>query len=357
LTILVEVKGIQRFTRKGRRYCYHRATKTRIKSAEGTAGFLLEVEALDKKAAATKARAGTMATVIEAYKAAEAWKDLAKATQVSYERAFAVILTGFGNRKLVEVTPPFIAKYRDIVQRKRGRWMANYFLTTMSLLSDHAIENEWMKTNPVASIKRVKKDKSRPRANRPWLWTECRIVLEEAPPYLRVPIGLAMLAGFRKGDVLKIEHIAIERKTLMIKDHEVEVDFIVRKTNKRGVDVSFPIHPELARILAGAPKHSAKTVAANSYGESWTESGFNSTFRKLIKRLEDADKVKPGLTMHGLRHTVGTRLYEAGADLETIARLLGQQSQAMARHYSETADVSAAHAMLIGDMKVLEGRV
>jgi integrase len=47
------------------------------------------------------------------------------------------------------------------------------------------------------------------------------------------------------------------------------------------------------------------------------------------------------LTFHGLRHTVGTLLIEAGADIDTVRRWLGQKTLAMAIHYSETADASA----------------
>ena len=44
--------------------------------------------------------------------------------------------------------------------------------------------------------------------------------------------------------------------------------------------------------------------------------------------------------MHGLRHTLGTRLREAGADLDDIRRILRQKTLVMAQHYSETADTS-----------------
>jgi hypothetical protein len=38
--------------------------------------------------------------------------------------------------------------------------------------------------------------------------------------------------------------------------------------------------------------------------------------------------------------TVGTLLVEAGYDLDTVRRWLGQKTLAMAIHYSETADTS-----------------
>jgi integrase len=88
----------------------------------------------------------------------------------------------------------------------------------------------------------------------------------------------------------------------------------------------------------------------------WTESGYNSTFGKFITRLERCGTVSPGLTMHGLRHTLGTRLREAGADLDDIRRLLGQRTLAMAQHYSATADRSEASRKAVKRLDMLGNR-
>src|ERR1019366_10226504 len=115
---------------------------------------------------------------------------------------------------------------------------------------------------------------------------------------------------------------------------------IWRRTNKTGQEVSIPVHPDLARLLATAPHHDAITVAATTNGTPWTESGFNSSFIKAMAALKRDGKVGDGLTFHGLRHTVGTLLVEAGYDLDTVRRWLGQKTLAMAIHYSETANTS-----------------
>ena len=64
--------------------------------------------------------------------------------------------------------------------------------------------------------------------------------------------------------------------------------------------------------------------------------------------------VGDGLTFQGLRHTVGILLIEAGADIDTVRRWLGQKTLAMAIHYSETADASAKMQRLIGTLDPLE---
>jgi integrase len=325
---VVRVKGVKKVRSKGRVYYYHRKTMTRIKSEFGSAEFFVELARLDRAAIRAKALPGTLGFLIDDYRRSPFWRGLAHATRISYDRAFEVLKPLFGI-PLIEISPGWVAALRDEVAEKRGRWMANYVIVVLSIVADHAREKAWLRDNPTKGIRKIGRDRNEPRPNRPWTEAECRTVLDQAAPYLRVPIALAMFTGLRKGDVLRISRAALRDGVGRI------------TTRKRGVDVAIPIHPVLAQILATAPRHEALTIAANSSGKPWTESGFNSTFGKFIDRLEAEGLVGPYLTMHGLRHTLGTRLREAGADLDTIRRLLGQQTLSMAQHYSETADQTA----------------
>jgi integrase len=137
-----------------------------------------------------------------------------------------------------------------------------------------------------------------------------------------------MFTGLRKGDVLALTKTAIRNGRIW------------RRTGKTGQEVSIPIHPDLAKLLAEASPQNAVTIAATTNGTPWSESGFNSTFIKAIAKLEKAGRVEPGLTFHGLRHTCGTLLVEAGFDIDSVRRWLGQKTLAMAIHYTETADTS-----------------
>ena len=113
-----------------------------------------------------------------------------------------------------------------------------------------------------------------------------------------------------------------------------------------GKRIDIPILPELKRTLAEYRQHLAQIdceplrLCANSKGRPWTLSGFESSFRKQLKRLEGQGRLKSGLTFHGLRHTVASVLAENGISLEDIAAVLGQKSSQMAKHYSQEADRS-----------------
>jgi integrase len=236
---------------------------------------------------------------------------------------------------LIEITPQFIAGLRDRMAAKHGRRQANYVMAVISVACEHGKEHGIINENPVKGVKRVKRARDAKSANRPWTLDECRTVISSIPQQLRLPVALGMFTGLRKGDVLALTKAAIRDGKIW------------RKTNKTGQEVSIPVHPDLAHLLATAPRHNAITIAATTKGTPWTGSGFNSSFIKAMAALKRDEKVGDGLTFHGLRHTVGTLLVEAGYDLDTVRRWLGQKTLAMAIHYSETADTSDRMSQVI----------
>jgi integrase len=177
-----------------------------------------------------------------------------------------------------------------------------------------------------------------------WTDAERYAVLEVSSWALKVPIALAMFAGLREGDALAIQCSAYDGSKL---------DFITGKTGQR---ICWPASSALKEVLDGAPKHQASTLAANSHGRTWTESGFRASWRTLRIKLEQQGKVQPGLTIHGLRHTVATILREEGFDERTIADALGQKTESMARHYARDADLSRKMATVAERLHEAENR-
>jgi integrase len=107
---------------------------------------------------------------------------------------------------------------------------------------------------------------------------------------------------------------------------------IATRRSKTGERVYWPAPAPLKAILKDAPKHDAIMLCANSDGLPWTESGFRASWRKYRLKLERDQKVNPGLTLYGLRHTVAVILRECAA--------LGQKTIEMARHYAKGADLT-----------------
>jgi integrase len=327
---VVRVKGIKRYRhpKTGRWYCYHRKSGAPIMSEFGSAAFFAELAELERSSKTTEALPGSLGHVMRAYMRSAEWGSLRQKTRFSYERALE-ILKPLEGMPLHKITRPFVFALRDTkILPKRGAWHANYAVTVMRILLGFAHDRGWIPTNPLSDrIKKIKIARRGGPANRPWSADECRVVLERAPSQLAIPIALAMFSGLRKSDVLSATTAAIH-------DGEITV-----RTSKRGRQISVPLHPTLMGIIARRPKSDAVQIAVNSHGSPWTESGFNASFRTFKIGLENENVIGKGLTLHGLRHTLGTRLREAGADDRTIGDILGQKSTAMARHYSESAQL------------------
>ena len=330
----VRVKGVKRYRSKGEWYSYHRATGIRLMADFGSVAFFLEVAALDGRAQQKAALPGTLDGLMQLYRASPTYLDLAASTRTGYARMMNLLIP-IANMPLVELTPQFIAGLRDRIAAKHGRRQANYVMAVISVACEYGREHGVIADNPVKGVKRVRRDRQRPKANRPWGADERQAVLNAVPVQLRVPIALSMFTGLRKGDVLALSKSSFRDGRIW------------RRTSKTGYEMSIPIHSDLRAILADATAHNAITIAATTNGTPWTISGFNSTFIKAIRRLEREGLVQPGLTFHGLRHTVGTLLIEAGFDIDTVRRWLGQKTLAMAIHYSETADTTEKMAGVI----------
>ncbi len=344
---VVRVKGIKRYRspKNGLWYAYHRATKKRLIAEFGTPAFFAELAKYEEanQLAAKQGLAGTLGGLILDYKSRLCFRDLAASTRKDYERIFT-FLAPLHKIPLADFTPRQIADLRDEWAADTGRRAVNYILAVLSVLMSHALERDLIERNPVKGVKRLKPKADAPRLNRAWLLAERQVVLDTAPPQLRLPIALGMFAGFREGDVLRLPKSVVRDGV------------ITWKTSKRGVLVSLPIITELAAALAQAPPHDAITLCANSRGLPWTSDGFRASLRTFLKGLEKQERIEPGLTFHGLRHTVATVLREAGVEREAIATWLGQESVEMAQHYSRGADTLMRNQAIVEKFRPLGER-
>jgi integrase len=113
----------------------------------------------------------------------------------------------------------------------------------------HGREHGIVRENPVKGVKRVRRAREAPRANRPWTTMERRVVLERVPDQLRAPTALAMFTGLRKGEVLRLPKSAIRDGRIW------------RRTAKTGYEVSIPLHPDLMNLVSSAAPHDTITAS------------------------------------------------------------------------------------------------
>jgi integrase len=326
--IWVPTKGLKIFTdRHGRRRCYHRKTGTAIDLnvfPENSVELVNECARINALVTVTEPKPGTLGLLINAYRGHPAFLDLAPRTRSDYQAVFDY-LKAISDTPLVKFDKPLIVRIRDAATTK-GRRQANYVKTVLSLLFTWGCERGFLATNPAAGIKSIRRKKGLPDANRSWADEE-RDASLTCPAHMRAAIGLMMFTGLGPKDALTLPRS-------FYKGGE-----IATRRSKTGEPVFWPCPAQLTTILAEAPRHDAITLCANSRGKPWTQSGFNSSWQKFRRKLEQEGRIGPGLTLYGLRHTVAVILREIGFDERTIADALGQETIEMARHYAKGADL------------------
>lgn len=162
--------------------------------------------------------------------------------------------------------------------------------------------------------------------NRPWTDSEREIVMATLPAHMKLPIALMMYCGLDPQDAIKLSRTSV-------KDNKIDT-----KRGKTEGSAWFNLPADVVAALEAAPKHSAITLCANRFGKPWTVSGFSASWTRHKGKLVESKQLTAGLTLKGLRHTVGTILAEMGYDDRAIADILMQETTQMARHYSKRAD-------------------
>jgi integrase len=323
--MIVRVKGVKRVRAKGRIYYYDRQTGKRITSAYGSPEFFEEISGLRSTADARKSLPGTIGALIEAYRASPEFIGLAPRTRADYQKVFDY-LHAIESLPLIQIDEAAVMKFRDRAFAQRKRRFANYVVQVIRLLFGWGKARGFVQ-RPLGELALIRRPRSTPKANRAWTPDECAAVLGAATGGIRVGIALGMFGALREGDVVRFPWSGYDGSAIQWMQ------------GKTGDEVWLPAHRELRAILDEANKaRSAVTVVVNHIGVPYTGNGFRALFFRLIRRLGAEGKVGPGLTFHGLRHTAGKLLDEAGCDTRTIAAVLGQRSEVMARPYSNEGD-------------------
>jgi integrase len=266
-------------------------------------------------------RVETLGGLFDAWKQSQEWTVLKVQSRRSYERVIdpnTGVLAAVRARPLVEFTPPFVVGLRDAVAKKRKRWMANYVVKVLRVAFGWGRIHGWCQTNPAQGVPLLPRPADAPQRNRPWSPEEFRNVAERASPRLQRAIMLAYYAGMRVSDIIAVTWSGWDGEYLSF--HQSKTGQLVN------VKAPAPLRDE----LKGASREGDHIVVTNR-GEPYTRDGLQTNLWKLVKNLMAEGLVKPGLCFHGLRHSLGTALYDLGLDREARKAALGHSSDAASR--------------------------
>lgn len=339
----VNVKGVKRYKdRHGKIRLYHRKSGTAIDARLSGAEIAAEVARLDAIHTPLPAKAGTLAGLLESYKKAPAFTDLAVRTRSDYRKCMDYLQPMAGT-PLHLIDTAFMAKLRDKAVKAKRVGFTNHMMAMLSSAFKHGTEYGFVEKNPMAGLAKAKMASERKRENRPWSRAERDNVLAVAPDHLRLPIALARYLGMRRGDILKLPRSAYGNGRLSF------------RTSKTGRTMKLPVVGQLKAIIdkaiETAPEGDAIMLCLNSKGEGWSEAGFTASQRKFFAKCIERGLAETGITLHGLRHSVATDLRSLGYSLDQIKDYVGHENWKMTEHYASSAD---ANGVLIDMANVLQ---
>jgi integrase len=323
------IPHLKAYSKDGVFYVYHRGTnaqlcpKHKFRSPEFFAAYAKEEE--KARTSLTPTDAETLGFIIRAYKTSEFFVRLKPRTQKDYNRLLNW-LSPLDGMPLVQIERSFLVKLRKRAFDQHGWKFANDVVQICSIVFEHALEEERVRSNPAKGIRKIPRPGVLGVPNRAWTQEEKEVVLRRAPEHLALPIAIARWTGLRQGDVLALAKTAFQE------------GFLRLTTAKRGVPIEIPCPDALIEAFAKAAPNDSIRLCANSRGKPWTQDGFRTSFFRFIRSLQKEGVVGMGLTFHGLRTSLAEELRSNELDDRTIADALAHTSISSTSTYLKSAD-------------------
>lgn len=210
-------------------------------------------------------------------------------------------------------------------------------LTTVKHMLSLAVDWEILPFNPAQGVKGPKLPAGRVRYLQP---TELRAVLESCPAWLQPVVGLAVGTGMRRGEILGLRWLDVDlaHKLLMLPQTKNGEGRIVH-LNK------------CALAALQAIQVSADAKPTDRIFSGFTPEQVSVAFQRACRDAEVAD-----FHFHDLRHTAASWLRMQGADIHTVAQLLGHKDLRMAARYQHLSPAFLADAVgkldaVFGDLR------
>jgi integrase len=204
-------------------------------------------------------------------------------------------------------------------------------LNVLKHLMALSVEWELIPTNQAHGVKPPRVPAGRVRYLQP---TELRTVLEACSEWLRPIAALAAATGMRRGEILGLRWM--------------DVDFgggrIMLPQTKNGEGRIVYLNALAKDALEAVPRNKAKNMDCIFTGESVTPENVSLAFLRACRAVNI-----PDFRFHDLRHTAASWMRMKGADIHTVALILGHKDLRMARYQH------LSPAFLSDAVKLLDG--
>ena len=256
-------------------------------------------------------------TLIASYRGSTAFSELAPRTRHDYRRHLDMIGGWLGSKDASRYPRPEIL--RMLAANAHRPRTANYLLSLMVVLMNHAMDLGWRTDNPAKGVRKLKTGPG----YAPWSAEQIeafRAANAEKPEALMV-FELALGTGQRPGDLTRMRWADYDGSG---------IDLIQGKTGAR---LYAPVTARLKAMLDAArpsgQEHEERPILGTS-----AYAGMEMRFRRARARAGLA----AGVSLHGLRKNATIELAEAGCTEAEIKAITGHETSEMIALYSKGAN-------------------
>lgn len=251
--------------------------------------------------------------LVSSYRSTADFAQLAPITKRDYLKRLDWIAEKLGDFDASKFPRSEVIRMRDAcIDRPRE---ANYRLSVMSIVMEHAIDLDWRSDNRVKGVKKLKLGEG----YKPWAPDQIERFREYADPISLLAFELALGTGQRPSDLVRMRW----------SDYDGEAISVVQ--GKTGASLWVPPTHTLKTFLDAA-KGRAKglTILTGERGQPLTYAALESRVRR-IRQKADIE----GVSLHGLRKSATIELAQAGCSTEQIKAITGHTSDAMVTLYAK----------------------
>lgn len=308
---------LARIKRGGEDYWYFRRGTTRIRlpddpdSAEFDRAYWEIRTGRNKGAIKT-----TFDTLITSYYQTPRFKRLKDSTKGEYRRTLELIRQKNGPKDFLKLRRKDVIAARD---KYADHWRkANAMVEQLSILARHAIDLEWITTNPATGVEKLSGGSYE-------AWPEAKLSAFEryCESYQlaveRTVYELCIGTGQRIGDVVAMEW------------SQFQSGYMEVVQEKTGVRLSVYCPDRLQSYLAALPRTGKHILAKNL-----TQHLSKRRAQALIETVR-GDIGAKGFVIHGWRYTAAKELAEAGCSDTEIQSVTGHKSLEMVKKYRQQA--------------------
>lgn len=265
---------------------------------------------------------GTIAHLIDEYRASSDFQDLAAKTRKGYEAHLTWLRDGFGDLIPAEIDARFIQKLKT--KMRATPYQANARVAVIRLLYSfgrrHGLAPD---VNPAAGFRRVK---VKPR-HQVWTADEIARFLASARPSMRLAFLLGLFTLQREGDLIRLPWSAYDG---------LRIELRQQKTGKL---ISARAHSELKTTLDATSRKATTILVSEATGRPYDE----HHFRHVFGREREAAGIRTELQFRDLRRTGAVILGRRGESTLRISALGGWS-------ISQTAKILETYVPLDAEM-------